>query len=877
MEVHQPLEWRRILTDALRHLPFFLLLAICCGGCAEEGVLGTGLGTDETGASDSGEEGDPACPQGCDDENPCTFDECIGPHCGHEILIGVPCDDGNACTPDGATVCQTNGSCGGTSSVNCKDQDPCTMDLCDSEVGCIFIPLSDGGTCNDGDSCTVDDACVNGACMGAPIPCADDDNSCTLATECDVITGDCVLLDLEDGSPCDDGNLCTSGDLCASVVCVSTGQTECYDGNPCTDDTCTPKSGCVFQPNVDWCDDDDTCTLSDKCLGGQCKGDPFNCDDDNPCTDDKCGVQGCFHTAINQVCNDGNACTTGDTCVDGTCGGTLVSCNDGNACTDDGCNPSTGTCTFAPNSSPCSDPENCMTGGMCAGGDCTGGVSGCDDGNACTIDFCEQGGCTAQPMANGIPCNGGNCSIGNTCQEGECIGFDLCDDGNSCSDDVCVGFQQCEWIPLPGSCDDGSVCTTGDHCEGGLCLGTAVNCDDDNACTLDVCNLLTGCQYTGIASNGCDDGLECTMDYCDPLLGCGHTPIEGECAGGAGICLGLDCCIPQCGGALCGSNGCGGTCGVCDPGKACVGGACQTVCIPSEDCGIHECLDLSLNACVNLTTHIPSSPLWMGCNSVLDSDCALDEVPQHKVQVNAFDMDVTEVSNRALAAFVQAQNNLCAAGSCVDSSDVELEIYKPFDDWIPEPGRADHPAVQISWFTAQEYCLWVGKRLPHEAEWEKAARGGCDVVGANCQAETPIFPWGNAEPTCSSAIFNSPFVGCGTGDKWPVGSALDGMGPYGTLDLSGNVWEWVGDWYAGDYFCNGANASCLTGCSDCMGENAWKVPWVMPEGAGTGTHRVVRGGGYFSLADFLRASSRTGYQPNVASKDTGFRCAIPIE
>ena len=267
----------------------------------------------------------------------------------------------------------------------------------------------------------------------------------------------------------------------------------------------------------------------------------------------------------------------------------------------------------------------------------------------------------------------------------------------------------------------------------------------------------------------------------------------------------------------------------------------------------------------------------MGCNSALDSDCALDEVPQHKVQVNAFDMDVTEVSNRAFAAFVQAKNNLCAAGSCVDSSDVELEIYKPFDDWIPEPGRADHPAVQMSWFTAQEYCLWVGKRLPHEAEWEKAARGGCDVVGANCQAETPIFPWGNAEPTCSSAIFNSPFVGCGAGDKWPVGSALDGMGPYGTLDLSGNVWEWVGDWYAGVYFCNGANASCLTGCSDCMGENPWKVPWVMPEGPGTGTHRVVRGGGYFSLADFLRASSRTGYQPNVASKDTGFRCVIPIQ
>src|SRR5207244_3656749 len=160
----------------------------------------------------------------------------------------------------------------------------------------------------------------------------------------------------------------------------------CDDGNPCTDDSCNPLTGCVHTPNTAPCDDLDACTTGDTCAGGRCVGTPRSCDDGNlctadacrpetgcrptphtapcddgdPCTDDTCDSRtGCGHTLNTGPCDDGDACTTGDTCADGTCAGHgRLGCDDGNPCTDDACDSRTG-CTHTPIAGPCDDGDFC--------------------------------------------------------------------------------------------------------------------------------------------------------------------------------------------------------------------------------------------------------------------------------------------------------------------------------------------------------------------------------------------------------------------------------------------------------------------------------------------------------------------------------------
>ena len=172
---------------------------------------------------------------------------------------------------------------------------------------------------------------------------------------------------------------------------------------------------------------------------------------------------------------------------------------------------------------------------------------------------------------------------------------------------------------------------------------------------------------------------------------------------------------------------------------------------------------------------------------------------------------------------------------------------------------------------------WVGKRLPSEAEWEKSARGGCELYGDACQYLEPSYPWGETTPSCDLAVMKSPFVGCGTGTAHSVASLAAGVSPYGLFDLSGNAWEWVADWFAGDYYCAGDASICLGYCDDCLGQAPYLSPWVNPQGPSESTHRVVRGGGYFSNDESVRASSRGGYQPGITGEDLGFRCALTID
>jgi formylglycine-generating enzyme required for sulfatase activity len=204
-----------------------------------------------------------------------------------------------------------------------------------------------------------------------------------------------------------------------------------------------------------------------------------------------------------------------------------------------------------------------------------------------------------------------------------------------------------------------------------------------------------------------------------------------------------------------------------------------------------------------------------------------DEHPQRAIELDAFHIDATEVTQAAYGKCVDA--GTCAAPTCKKGRDA---------GWDPV-ARSRYPVVCVDWSEARAFCAFVGKRLPTEAEWEKAARG----------AEGAIYPWGNAEPTCELANY----ADCDKGGPEPVGSYPKNRSPYGALDMAGNVWEWVADWHLSAYY----NAS----------------PAKNPEGPVEGKHKVVRGGSFKFSIDLLTSAERTYDDPTVRYEHIGIRCA----
>jgi len=222
---------------------------------------------------------------------------------------------------------------------------------------------------------------------------------------------------------------------------------------------------------------------------------------------------------------------------------------------------------------------------------------------------------------------------------------------------------------------------------------------------------------------------------------------------------------------------------------------------------------------------VPAGKFIMGSPAGEGED---DEHPQHTVNLDAFWIDRTEVTN--------AQYRKCVdAGACR-----VLEWCSAYEDAT----RVNYPVVCVRWGDAQAYCSWAGGRLPTEAEWEKAARG----------ADGRTYPWGNNEPDCSRAN-----IGNCVEDATAVGSYPAGASPYGALDMAGNVWEWVADWY-GDYP-SGPQAN-PTGPS-------------LPSGGAAGGVRVLRGGSWLSDHYGARVAFRIRNDPDDRSGGIviGFRCA----
>ena len=219
---------------------------------------------------------------------------------------------------------------------------------------------------------------------------------------------------------------------------------------------------------------------------------------------------------------------------------------------------------------------------------------------------------------------------------------------------------------------------------------------------------------------------------------------------------------------------------------------------------------------------VPAGEFMMGSNSYED------EKPIHKIYLDAFWIDKTEVKNGMYDKCVQA--GMCNAPASIGSA--KREYY------YGNPEFYDYPVIFILWNDAYAYCAWVNRRLPTEAEWEKAARG----------IDGRPYTWGIASPSNSLLNYNSVI-----GDTTEVGKYPDGLSPYGALDMAGNVWEWVADWYDPSYYS--------------------VSPFSNPLGPNLGEYHVLRGGSWFSLEYNIRSTVREHSEPGFRQDLIGFRCA----
>ncbi len=242
---------------------------------------------------------------------------------------------------------------------------------------------------------------------------------------------------------------------------------------------------------------------------------------------------------------------------------------------------------------------------------------------------------------------------------------------------------------------------------------------------------------------------------------------------------------------------------------------------------------------------IPAGVFTMGSDKKVDRNAYAVETPQRKVFLVAYDIDKYEVTTVQYLKFVLATNR-------------SPQVDWKFDGGNFQEAMAAHPIMHVTWNDANEYCRWAGKRLPTEAEWEKAARGDKDAR---------IYPWGNEMAGLSRANFGRTGLSGPVRDRPerlllypPIISVFkyeNAVSPYGVFQMVGNVAEWVSDWYDKDYY--------------------KAAPDRNPKGPETGSHKVFRGGGWLDSTPTVRVAQRFGASPDTVMNWLGFRCARDVK
>ena len=239
---------------------------------------------------------------------------------------------------------------------------------------------------------------------------------------------------------------------------------------------------------------------------------------------------------------------------------------------------------------------------------------------------------------------------------------------------------------------------------------------------------------------------------------------------------------------------------------------------------------------------IPAGPFLLGSTRQVDRNSYPAEFPQRSIHLDAFEIDQYEVT------MVQYLRYVLAKG------------LEPLVDWkwggVFQETMAGHPVMHVSWHDADAYCKWAGKRLPTEAEWEKAARG----------QDGRIYPWGNQMAGLSRANFGRTGLSGPVRDRperlllYPpivsVNKYENAVSPYGVFNMAGNVAEWVADWYDQTSYQHGPDRN--------------------PTGPAQGTSKAFRGGGWVDSTPSVRAAQRNGTAPTEKMNWLGFRCARDV-
>jgi formylglycine-generating enzyme required for sulfatase activity len=313
-------------------------------------------------------------------------------------------------------------------------------------------------------------------------------------------------------------------------------------------------------------------------------------------------------------------------------------------------------------------------------------------------------------------------------------------------------------------------------------------------------------------------------------------------------------------------------CGLCEDGDAdgygngpfCIGPDCDDDNAVVNPAALEDCYDGQDNDCdqlidsddlecnLNNMVLVPAGPFYRGtCNEGSDPACypgepgysrtySTVEMPGREIDLAGFYIDMYEVSVAEFRVCIEA--GACQAKWLGNYNEANFCNYD-------KPNYDEHPVNCASWYAADQYCRFAGKRLPSEAEWEKAARGESGFV----------FPWGNTTASCKLANYSYyTNLFCVGGTSLP-GSYPDGVSPYGAFDMAGNLWEWVQDWYDPDYY-----------------DPAYPLPDYSPsenpQGPTTGTYRLIRGGSWVSSEGFIRTTMKHFYTPETGMEDVGFRC-----